>query len=141
MTAPAKPLPTPTVLSRPFWDALRRRELHLQHCPRCDTYQHPPKPFCPRCHNRALAWQAVPAAGTVYSYTIVHRPPSPAFKADAPYVVALVDIDGTGIRLMGNVAVNPSTMKVGMPVRMTFDDVTDELTVFAFQPQRSEEAR
>ena len=27
-----KPLPYPTKISQPYWDALKKHEVHLQHC-------------------------------------------------------------------------------------------------------------
>jgi len=29
----------------------------------------------------------------VYSYTVVHRAPSPAFESDVPYVVAVIALE------------------------------------------------
>lgn len=95
MTELRKPLPIQSDLARPFWSALRQGELHLQQCARCGHRNHPPKVACPRCHGRDLHWSAVAPFGNVYTSTIVHRAPVPAFRADVRYAVALVDIDGT----------------------------------------------
>lgn len=76
--------------------------------------------------------------GKVRSFTIVHRtvPGIPA-----PYVSAVVDLDGGGV-VKGNVLnvpPDPEHVKLGMPVRMTTytagtdDDGTDAVA-FAFEP-------
>jgi uncharacterized OB-fold protein len=132
---PPKPLPIPSDLARPFWDALRRKELQLQRCDNCGHYNHPPRISCPRCHGHALTWTPVKPEGTVYSYTIVFRPPVPAFKADVPYAVALVDITGTGVKLLSNLDAVPDSLRVDMPVDVVFDAVTPEMSLFRFKPK------
>ncbi len=76
--------------------------------------------------------------GKVRSFTIVHRtvPGVPA-----PYVSALVDLDGGGC-VKGNVVnvpPDPEHVKLGMPVRLTTfvagtDDDGTEAIAFAFEP-------
>jgi uncharacterized OB-fold protein len=76
--------------------------------------------------------------GKVRSFTIVHRtvPGIPA-----PYVSALVDLDGGGSVKgnLTNIPPDPDHVKLGMPVRLTTfvagtdDDGTDAIA-FAFEP-------
>lgn len=131
--APPKPLPVPSELARPFWDALKKRELRLQRCDACGFYNHPPRIACPGCHARAFTWAAVKPEGVVYSYTIVHRAPIPAFKADLPYAVALVDIAGTNARLLSNLLPGDEPPRIGMPVELEFEDASEEITLFRFR--------
>jgi uncharacterized OB-fold protein len=76
--------------------------------------------------------------GKVRSFTIVHRtvPGVPA-----PYVSALVDLDGGGTvkANLTKVEPDPEHVKLGMPVRMTTftagtDDDGTEAIAFAFEP-------
>ena len=54
--------------------------------------------------------------GTIYSYTVVHRAP-PGF-ADAPYVVALVEL-AEGPRMMTRVIdVEPGSVEIGQKVEL-----------------------
>jgi uncharacterized protein len=129
-----KPLPTPTDLARPFWEALRRGQLRLQRCTACGHFNQPPQIICPRCHGRALEWTPVANTGTLYSYTIVHRPPMAAFKADVPYGVGLVDVDGTDTRLLTNILGPVKDLHVGMRVELVFEPASDEITLFKFRP-------
>jgi uncharacterized OB-fold protein len=56
--------------------------------------------------------------GTVHSFTVVHRAP-PEFVAEAPYVVALVDLE-EGPRMMSRLlGVEPAAVVVGMPVELS----------------------
>ncbi len=76
--------------------------------------------------------------GRVRSFTIVHRtvPGVPA-----PYVSALIDLDGGGVvkSNLANVSPDPEHVKLGMPVRLTTfvagtDDDGTEAIAFAFEP-------
>ena len=76
--------------------------------------------------------------GKVRSFTIVHRtvPGVPA-----PYVSALVDLDGGGSVKgnLTNIAPDPEHVKLGMPVKLTTfvagtDDDGTEAIAFAFEP-------
>jgi uncharacterized OB-fold protein len=76
--------------------------------------------------------------GKLRSFTIVHRtvPGVPA-----PYVSALVDLDGGGAvkANLQNVPPDPEHVKLGMPVKMTTfvagtDDDGTEAIAFAFEP-------
>jgi uncharacterized protein len=82
--------------------------------------------------------KALATNGKVRSFTIVHRtvPGVPA-----PYVSALVDLDGGGSvkANLTNVQPDPEHVKLGMPVRLTTfvagtDDDGTEAIAFAFEP-------
>jgi uncharacterized OB-fold protein len=57
-----------------------------------------------------------------------------AFAADVPYVVALITLD-EGPQLMSNVVgCPPEKVHIGMPVEVTFEDWTEEISVPKFTP-------
>jgi uncharacterized OB-fold protein len=79
------------------------------------------------------------STGVLRSFTIVHRtvPGVPA-----PYVSALVDLDGGGSvkANLTNVPPDPDHVKLGMPVKLTTfvagtDDDGTEAIAFAFEPK------
>lgn len=73
--------------------------------------------------------------GTVYSYTILHHPQHPAFSY--PVVAVLVDLD-EGIRVVSNlVGVEPEDVRVGLPVRVTFEATADDMAVPVFEPRET----
>ncbi len=127
-----KPLPKPTATSRPFWEAARKHELTLQRCGACGKFIYYPRDRCPYCFSDNLSWKRVSGRGTLYSYTVVHRASSRAF-ADAPYVLAIVELD-EGPRMTTNIVGPPENLKVGMPVVVFFDDVAPEHTLVKFKP-------
>lgn len=118
-----RPLPSPTAETRPFWDGCADGELRYQACGDCGTVQLIPRSFCSHCQSRSLAWKRSSSAGTVLSFTIVHRAPTAAFRAEAPYAIVLVDMD-EGFRLMvnGDAGLQP-TLAIGQKVRIGFKDV------------------
>ncbi|MGH8011359.1 MAG: Zn-ribbon domain-containing OB-fold protein [Candidatus Binataceae bacterium] len=127
-----KPLPKPSPTSRPFWEAAKRHELSIQQCDACHAYIYYPRDRCPHCFADKLNWRRVSGRGKVYSYTVVRRASTRSF-ADAPYVLAIVELD-EGVRMTTNIVAPPEKVKVGMPVAVTFDDVTPEHTLVKFQP-------
>lgn len=79
-------------------------------------------------------WVDVSGRGTVYSYTVIRQNFSRAFRALLPYVVALVDLD-EGPRLMTNiVGCDPGAVRIGLPVRVRFEPVSDEAWLPCFEP-------
>lgn len=131
-----RPLPRPTDLSRPFWDAARRHELHIQRCSRCGTHVFYPRYNCTSCGARELAWVRVSGKGTVYTYTVARRPTHAAFVDLVPYVIAVVELE-EGPRMTTNVVgTSPEEVSIGMPVRAAFQDVDDEISLVMFEPER-----
>ncbi|MFJ9025605.1 Zn-ribbon domain-containing OB-fold protein [Streptomyces sp. NPDC102259] len=132
-----RPVPVPTELSRPFWEAARRGDLVVPHCPTCGLRFFVPEPACPGCMARD--WRYVPSAGrgTVYSVTVVHRAPGPGF--DTPFALAVIDLDD-GAALLSHVdACDPDDVAIGMRVRVTFRHFTDEITLPYFVPDTTHE--
>ena len=118
---PAKPTPEITRDSMPFWDGCAAGELRVQRCRECGGDQLPPRARCLACGADDLDWRAIPARGVVHSFTVVHRAPSEAFRADVPYVVALVDVAARARLMMNVTGCDPDQMHIGMQVRIDFE--------------------
>lgn len=131
----AGPLPTPTPETRPFWEAAKRHELLLPRCRQCGPFFFYPRATCPRCLTTDIEWKAVSGRGTLHTFTIVHRG-ARNFPLPSPYVMAIVELD-EGPRMMTNlvgVKPDPETLEIGMPVEVTWADVTPEVTLPHFRP-------
>jgi uncharacterized OB-fold protein len=125
------PLPEPSPLSEPFWNAVRQHRLTVQRCSEDGQWEWTPKPVCSRCRRQTLVWTEVSGRGAVYTYSIVRRPQSEAYEV--PYVVAVVELE-EGPRMMANVvAADPEQVRIGMPVRVDFEDF-EELSLYRFVP-------
>jgi uncharacterized OB-fold protein len=134
MPAIPKPLPHPTPVSRPFWDAAREHRLSLQRCAACGRHVYYPRTLCPHCGDSDLAWTDVSGRGTVYSYTIARRATARPFEPDVPYVIAIVELEEGPHMTTNIVGCDPDAVHIGMPVEAAFDDVTDEVTLVTFRP-------
>jgi uncharacterized protein len=117
-----------------FWESLHRHQVRVQRCDRCNTFRYIPKERCPACLSPDATWTAVSGRGELYTYTVVHRAPTPAYQADAPYIIGHVTM-AEGFRMVGNVTgIVPEAVKIGMSVRLVYLDATPEWTLFAFEP-------
>jgi uncharacterized OB-fold protein len=135
-TAP-KPLPVVDPVTAPFWESVKAHAMQLQRCNGCGRFIFYPRGVCPHCFSDDLAWQPVAGTGAVHAFTIVHRHPSPAFNDEAPYVVALIELD-EGVRMLSNlvdIEPDPASVKVGLPVEVVYDGATDEVTLPKFRPR------
>ena len=126
------PLPRPTALSRPYWEGCRRGELLVQRCQECGHYVFIPQPACTRCLSDRLEWVRSSGRGTVYSYTVVHRPQQPSFAV--PYVVGIIEMEEGWYTLTNVVDCPPESVKVGMPVVVKFQPMSDDITLPMFRP-------
>ena len=135
-----KPLPDVTGESRPFWDGCRRHELLLQRCRACGMTQYYPRGACASCWGVDLEWQPSAGRGTVYTFTVVHRSQAPGFQDALPYVLAYVELE-EGVQVLTSlVGCEPAAVRIGLPVRVTFEDLTPEVAIPRFTPIRSEPA-
>jgi uncharacterized OB-fold protein len=131
----AMPSPAVTDDTRPFFDAALEHRLVIQRCASCGIHRHPPRPLCPYCHSFAAAWTEVPGTGTLFTYAVVHQPLLPALVDVVPYVVAIVELDGTGgTRLSSNLVEAPlDSLRAGLSVEVTWEDMSPSLTLPRFR--------
>lgn len=126
---PERPLPTPTRESQGYWEGMREHELRLQHCTACGKVRHYPRPVCPHCFSMESEYRKAPLGGTIHTWTVCHHPFNFFFKASAPYIVALVDMDA-GVRVNAPLrGVSEADLKIGRRVTMQFEMVNKETTL------------
>jgi uncharacterized OB-fold protein len=72
----------------------------------------------------------------VYTFNVVHHASHPAVAQNLPYVGALIVFaDMPGVRLISNVTnCVPSSVRIGMKVRVWWDDIGDGMFVPRFRP-------
>jgi uncharacterized protein len=129
-----KPLPFIYSENKPFFDAARKRELHIQRCKDCQKFYFYPRTQCPHCLSENTEWMKVSGKGKVYSFTICERPGNPAFAGDVPYNIAIIELD-EGPRMMSKVVeCKNEDIKCDMPVEVVFEDASPEVTLPYFRP-------
>ena len=129
--SPMRPLVTPDTAF--FWAGTALGELRIQRCAGCGALRHPPGPMCPACGQPGDGGYVVAAGtGEVFSYVVHHHPPVPGKKL--PMVVALVQLP-EGVRMVGEMpGARPDLVRIGLPVRVAFARVDDDLTLPAWRP-------
>jgi uncharacterized OB-fold protein len=122
------------VWQQPFWDSLRQRSIKVQRCASCGAFRHVPKEICAKCYSTSFSWEPVSGRGVVYTYTVVHRAPTPAYQANAPYTIVHVVMD-EGFRMVGTMTgTDPDSTEIGAPVRVVYTDLSTEWTIVEFEP-------
>ncbi|MGW8762389.1 bifunctional MaoC family dehydratase N-terminal/OB-fold nucleic acid binding domain-containing protein [Streptomyces sp. NPDC055815] len=114
-----------------FWEGVAAHRLLIQRCGDCASLRFPWLPGCADCGSRE--WDTVEASGsgTVFSYVVMHHPSFPAF--DPPYAVGLIEL-AEGVRMISNVVGVPyDKVRIGMPVRLEFQRVDEELELPVFR--------
>src|SRR3954454_338724 len=133
--AEERPRPVPIDVTRPFWDGLASDEIRLQRCRRCTSWVFYPRPRCSTCLSDALDWHPVSGRGTVYSYTVARQATHPAFAAEVPQLLAIVELD-EGVRMTTTlVGVAPEDVRIGLAVVPVFDHGGDGTTLLRFGRQ------
>ena len=127
MTQPAieKPLPEADETSKPFWDAAMEGRLVLMRCSDCGTWRLPSRQHCDNCLSDRYTWEQASGRGTVRTFGVMHQKYHPAWAAEAPYNVTIVELE-EGPRLPTNIVqVNNEAIRVGMPVIVEFEHHED----------------
>jgi len=128
------PLPVITTLSKVFWDGCKEEKLLYQHCADCGEVIFFPKYLCPNCMSHNLEWLESKGRGKIDTFTVTYNFAPPAFMAEVPYCVAIIDMD-EGYRMMSNVVeCDFDELECDMPVEVVFDPVTEEVTLPKFRP-------
>ena len=102
-----------------FWDGVARREIRLKWCPHCAKAMHPKRIVCTFCGNTELGTHRACGRGTIYSFSVVHRAPSPAFQAAVPYAVGVVRLE-EGVHLFSRLFPPAAALAIDAPVRVDF---------------------
>lgn len=131
----ARPLPEPTPVSRPFWEALTRHRIQIQYSPSLSRYIFYPRTFAPGTLADDLEWREISGAGVLYTYTVAERPTAPSWADAVPQLLAVVEWD-EGPRFSTElVGIAPQEIRVGMPVCPVFCDEQEAgLTLLRYRP-------
>ena len=127
-----RPLPQIDRDHEDWWAGLRRHELLVQDCPRCNKRIFPPQPMCPHCRSTERSWHRLSPRGTVYSWVVVRRPSHPWFADKVPYPVVLVEME-EGFRFIGSIDCAPEVLREGLCVEAGFEDVNEQVTLLRFR--------
>ena len=130
-----KPVPIVDASSAPYWRAAVDGRLLIQHCEACNDFQFYPRAHCVHCGALSPEWHDATGRGIVHTFSVIYRNGVPAFDVDLPYALAIVELE-EGPRMTANIiGVDPESVYIGMPVRVTFQPVSEEIAIPQFTPE------
>jgi uncharacterized OB-fold protein len=135
MTDYRKPVPVITPEMKPFFHAAKRHTLVVQRCTQCSTYRFPAREICSGCLSGDATWVCVSGEGEIFSYNVMHQIYHPGFATEVPYAVVVVKLKEGAKMISSLVGVNPHEIRIGMPVTVVFEDITDDVTLPKFVPR------
>ncbi|CAM2879862.1 bifunctional MaoC family dehydratase N-terminal/OB-fold nucleic acid binding domain-containing protein [Skermania piniformis] len=119
-----------------FWAGTKVGELRIQRTP--DGLRHPPIPAIWQDRSAPVDYQVAAGTGTVFSFVVHHAPKVPGRAL--PFVVALVELD-EGVRMLGELrGIDPADVEIGLPVRVDYLAVDDDVTLPFWRPAIQEQA-
>jgi hypothetical protein len=131
-----RPLPLPNEDTEAYWVSCHEGNLSVSTCAGCGHRFLPPACLCPACLSTDVAMKPVSGKGRVFTFIVVHKPQHPAFFEEAPYLVAIVELD-EGPRLHTRlVGIEAKDVTVGLEVCVTFQKIDYEISLPVFQPVR-----
>ena len=132
-----RPLPEPTPVSRPFWDALAEERVLIQYSPSLGEYVFYPRTLAPRTLADDLEWREISGCGTLYTFTVAERPTAPPWSDAVPQLLAVVEWDEGPRCSTELVDVDPVDIRVGMRVEPVFQhDVDSGMTLLQYRPEK-----
>jgi uncharacterized OB-fold protein len=108
---------------RPLWDSIRSRDMQLQCCRNCGTWQYPPGPSCSACLHEELDWTPVCGSGAILSWSIFHRQYLPAYPA--PYNVIAVRLEEGPVMISNLEGALPDGSWIGRHVSLVYVRMPD----------------
>ena len=131
-----KPIPQPQQEWDFYWQKAKEHELWVRRCNACGKAYFYPRDISPCCFSRDTQWIKCSGRATLYTYSIVHRPPHPGFVDDVPFVAAIVELE-EGARMPTNIVMDdptPEKLPIGLPLEVVFEDITEEISLPKFKP-------
>ncbi|HLN17243.1 MAG TPA: OB-fold domain-containing protein [Acidimicrobiales bacterium] len=120
---PGVPVPRPSLFSAPYWEGCRLGELRFSRCGSCGAAIADAPRCCHRCGSTDLSWEVSSGRGTVYSWTVVWRPQTPAFQV--PYVPVIVQFEEGFFLLSSLIGCEVDDVAEGLAVAVEFHPCGD----------------
>ena len=134
---PARPLPRMDGMHGDFYrECARQGRLVFQRCEACGTPRHPPRVLCANCGSDQVAWVPSAGQGTIFSWTVTHQAPHPAFASQVPYAVVVVELE-EGVRIVASLReLAPEHLELGLPVEVLLEEAAEGVPLPYARPRR-----
>lgn len=131
---PKRVVPQPDGLNADFYRRLATGALHFQRCTSCARVHHPPRYRCGACGCDDHDWIESSGRGTVFSWTVTHRPVDPGWAHELPYATLVVEME-EGVRVVGALRdLPPDRLELDLPVRVVVEPVSEDFAFIHFTP-------
>jgi len=108
MNISSRPVPQPSLESKPFWEGCNEGRLLMQYCDHCTKLNWFPRSYCAHCGAEDFTWKEVAGTGILETYSVVYRPMNEAWASEVPYVLAIVRLD-EGVRMVTRILCEKGT--------------------------------
>ncbi len=129
----SKPIPKPEGLNADFYRECANGRLCFQRCDDCGNWRHLPRYLCASCGSAAFRWTESSGRGRIFSWTVTHQAAHPAFSADTPFAIVVVEME-EGVRLVSDLpGVALDSLALDLPVEVFLESVSSEIGLPHFQ--------
>ena len=118
----------PAMLTTEFWNQVSRGKLVRPVCKSCKASFFSPQILCPWCQSSNWDFQESSGKGSIYSYTVVHRPPDD--EHPSPYIIIDVELEESWRMYSRLIECNPSEVQIGQAVRVSFQEFKGRILPF-----------
>lgn len=133
----AKPLPNrEDPQYAPFWEAAKGHRLVMPRCTQCGHIRWPANPVCTECLAPDFEWAELSGRGELFTWVNFFQGYHPEWAKETPYNVSLVKLEEGPVMLTNVTDAADEDLKIGLPMEVWFDDVTDEVAIPKFRPRR-----
>lgn len=135
--SPPDPSPRPgPAVAGGLWSDSDPPRLLAGCCRQCGAYAFPVPESCARCSGVDIATEALPPAGTLWTWTVQRFQPKEPFDGAEPfasYGVGYVDFDGKVLVEGRLVESDPDRLAIGMPVETCLVMYRPDACTYAFR--------
>ena len=118
----------PAMLTTEFWEEIKNGKLVRPVCQDCEYSFFSPQTLCPQCQSDNWKFRESSGKGSIYSFTIVHRPPDNAYPT--PYIIIDVELEEKWRMYSRLLECSPSEVHIGLPVEVSFQEFRGEMLPF-----------
>jgi len=116
-----------------FFQHLKEGRLTTTKCTACGVLLWQPRVVCPACNGDALEWVDLPRTGRLFAFTAVYAGAPLGLERDVPFVVAVVELDGSPVKVVARVdGATYEDLRIGDPVSLKVVELQDGRVWFRF---------
>jgi len=113
-----------------FYDALEKKKIIGNKCPKCGDVFVPPRKICGKCYEKISIdnnWVDLPDTGSLKNYTLTYYKVNDrsSRKVKKPQIIGMVQIDGSSTAIVNRLLdMAPEEIKMGMKLKVNWEEKT-----------------